>query len=314
MEENLKTMEKFFEIDLKIKNLLVKMKPERINYDVYYNVKYVDNLLKILKIIKKLFLNIVSMLGLSNEINSIIESKFEQYELKILSCNYNMDKIQKIYETDFLHMTNGLQEEFEKNLFGYNINKNEIFIIKKCKTINDYLHAFHFYMVNDEKFYHKMPVISTKQNFKNWQITLCGKNTELSQMLFENFPEQLDVGLTDILSFEDRILIMIRDKGHSLSIENIIEEDKIRVSYFIPKVCNVEKVNHLKGVDKLDPKKNKFYSSTRGEFLVNKDNFVSELINFIDQVPTDKDIIGNRIDTVIIEEKFISSDINNMNL
>lgn len=291
MEENLKTMEKFFELDLKIKDLLIKMKPERINYDEHYNIKYVDNLLKTLEIIKESFLNIVNMLNLSNEINSIIESKFKQYESKILSCNYDMGKIQKVYETEFLPMTSGLQEKLEKNLFAYNSNRNDIFVMEKCKTINDYLHAFHFYVVNDEDFYHKMPVIDKKININDEEITLCGRSTELSQNLFKSFPKSLDIGPTDILSFEDKMLVMVRDKGHALSIEVTKEDDKLRVNYFIPKACNVEKVNLVRGVDKLDPEKDKFYTSTRGEFVTTYENFSNDIIGFIVSVPTDDDIV-----------------------
>ena len=46
------------------------------------------------------------------------------------------------------------EKELQKNLFGYNINRKEVESFEKCKTINDYLHAFHFYIVNNEKIFH----------------------------------------------------------------------------------------------------------------------------------------------------------------
>lgn len=83
---------------------------------------------------------------------------------------------------------------------------------------------------------------------------------------------------------------MVRDRGHALSIE--IEEEKanIRVRYFIPKVCNIEKVNNVRGVDKLDPSKDNMYSCTKGEFVIKRDKFTSELIEFINSIPTDSDM------------------------
>lgn len=41
MQSNLDAMEKFLELDLKIKELIIKMKPQKINYDSHYIIKYV---------------------------------------------------------------------------------------------------------------------------------------------------------------------------------------------------------------------------------------------------------------------------------
>ena len=55
MDENLEKMQKFFELDLKIKELIIKMKPPKLNYDKHYYMKYVDELLLNLKSIEETY-------------------------------------------------------------------------------------------------------------------------------------------------------------------------------------------------------------------------------------------------------------------
>lgn len=186
-------------------------------------------------------------------------------------------------------MTSGLDKELQKNLFGYNINRKEVESFEKCKTINDYLHAFHFYIVNNEKIFHSMPIIDRKINKDDEPIILFGKENDLSRDLFNKYPVELGTGEVDILSFDDHLLMMIRDVGHALSVDSTIENDNIRVSYFVPKSCNIEKVNKLKGVTKLDPLTSDMFSPTNGEFVCKKEDFTSEMIDFISNVPTDID-------------------------
>ena len=118
---------------------------------------------------------------------------------------------------------------------------------------------------------------------------MFGKENDLSRDLFNKYPVELDTGEVDILSFDDHLLMMVRDVGHALSIDSTIENDNIRVSYFVPKSCNIEKVNKLKGVTKLDPLTSDMFSPTNGEFVCKKEDFTNEIIDFISNVPTDAD-------------------------
>lgn len=224
-------------------------------------------------------------------IKEIIEEKFNEYESKILNCNYDYDRLYAVYEKNILNMTPHLEDILQENFYGASINRNERLVFSKCNTINDILHALHFYVVNNEQYYRGMPVINSKKNSNGYNIVLYGKENELADGLFDNFPDTMDVGSTDILSFDNRMMIMVRDKGHALSLDITKEDDKYRVSYFIPKVCNVEKVNQLRGVTKLNPETSNSFNSTKGEFVVNRGSFSSEIIDFIDCVPTDSDMI-----------------------
>ncbi len=289
MNENYEKLDKFFKIDLKIKDLILKTKPNEKIYDTSGAIKYVDNLIKELDTIKDYFFWIIDTYSMCPYLKDVINNSFNEYNEKLLNSNYDYDKLTRIYQECILKMTSGLDKELQKNLFGYNINRKEVESFEKCKTINDYLHAFHFYIVNNEKIFHSMPIIDRKINKDDEPIILFGKENDLSRDLFNKYPVELGTGEVDILSFDDHLLMMIRDVGHALSVDSTIENDNIRVSYFVPKSCNIEKVNKLKGVTKLDPLTSDMFSPTNGEFVCKKEDFTSEMIDFISNVPTDID-------------------------
>lgn len=289
MNENYEKLDKFFKIDLKIKDLILKTKPNEKIYDTSGAIKYVDNLIKELDTIKDYFFWIIDTYSMCPYLKDVINNSFNEYNEKLLNSNYDYDKLTRIYQECILKMTSGLDKELQKNLFGYNINRKEVKSFEKCKTINDYLHAFYFYIVNNEKIFHSMPIIDRKINKDDEPIILFGKENDLSRDLFNKYPVELGTGEVDILSFDDHLLMMIRDVGHALSVDSTIENDNIRVSYFVPKSCNIEKVNKLKGVTKLDPLTSDMFSPTNGEFVCKKEDFTSEMIDFISNVPTDID-------------------------
>lgn len=289
MNENYEKLDKFFKIDLKIKDLILKTKPNEKTYDTSGAIKYVDNLIKELDTIKDYFFWVIDTYNMSPYLKDVINNSFDEYDEKLLNSNYDYDRLTRIYEECILKMTSGLEKELQKNLFGYNINRKEVKSFEKCKTINYYLHAFHFYIVNNEKIFHSMPIIDRKINKDDEPIILFGKENDLSRDLFNKYPVELGTGEVDILSFDDHLLMMIRDVGHALSVDSTIENDNIRVSYFVPKSCNIEKVNKLKGVTKLDPLTSDMFSPTNGEFVCKKEDFTSEMIDFISNVPTDID-------------------------
>lgn len=289
MNENYEKLDKFFKIDLKIKDLILKTKPNEKTYDTSGAIKYVDNLIKELDTIKDYFFWVIDTYNMSPYLKDVINNSFDEYDEKLLNSNYDYDRLTRIYEECILKMTSGLEEKLQNDLFGFNVNRKEVESFEKCKTINDYLHAFHFYIVNNEKIFHSMPVIDRKINKDDEPIILFGKENDLSRDLFNKYPVELDTGEVDILSFDDHLLMMVRDVGHALSIDSTIENDNIRVSYFVPKSCNIEKVNKLKGVTKLDPLTSDMFSPTNGEFICKKEDFTNEIIDFISNVPTDAD-------------------------
>lgn len=79
---------------------------------------------------------------------------------------------------------------------------------------------------------------------------------------------------------------MVRDRGHALSIEVDIENDKCMVRYHIPKICNTKMVNELKGVKEVDNQS----SYTIGMFETKKELIGLEIYDLISNVPMDIDM------------------------
>ena len=288
-------MEKFLKLDLMIKDLIIKIKPPMLNYNKDAYIKYVDDLFIVLDKIKNTFDYFVDYLEMNSSIKDLVKNKFSNYKERFLTCNYDYDRLKKEYEHSISSMTPGIIDAVGSNFFGYSFDENEKGVLMQCNTINDMLHAFHHYLINNEKFYDRVPVIETKILNPEYheKLILCGKENQTARDLFNNFPSEVETLQANILSLDNIILIMIRDLGHCLSIEITKENNNYRVKYFIPKACNIDKINALKGVDKLDPKTADIFSFTKGEFVTNEDNLTSEIVEFIKSVPSDKDIVHN---------------------
>ena len=68
-----------------------------------------------------------------------------------------------------------------------------------------------------------------------------------------------------------------------------LNKDNARIEYFIPKICNVEMVNKIPGVNKV----NDDSIGTTGAIEVEVKDLPTALFNFISMVPTDMDIVHN---------------------
>lgn len=144
--------------------------------------------------------------------------------------------------------------------------------------------------MNNENIYQAVNELSTKENEYKESISLRGdSNNELANGIFANFPLSIGCGKTDIVALKNKTLIMIRDLGHALTIEVEEYQDGIMVRYFIPKLCNIDKINMLPGINKVAPG-SEMNAGARGEFLTSKENVLSDLYSFISKVPTDLDI------------------------
>lgn len=283
-------LEKFFELDLKVKKLIESSRPN------IYNSRSVDienDLLKANEISRNALnqMLLIANFNIKEDFNEI----FDRIKYNILDCNYNIDKLNFAYENFFLKMTNGFEDLLEKCIYGYNTWINLYEPLSKCNTINDMLHYVHFYVINNLELFQSMNLIEEKNNKSDWRAyRLFGRDTKFAREVFDNLPnDETDV---NVVSFNKHLLILIRDRGHALSID--IEEENnndFRVSYFIPKICNIDKVNKLKGVKKIDSISKTRYDSTHGEFTCKKNELCEELDGFIKSVPTDDDMTFNNI-------------------
>lgn len=293
--KTIQELERFFELDLKVKKLIEVSRPNLYDADP---VEIESKLMSSVNSTRLMLNQMVLLSGLD------LEEEFDELHENILNdiknCNYNINKLESVYENDFLRMTNGFEDSLEKNIFGY-CNKEKIYIpLERCKTINDMLHYVHFYVMNNEDTFKNMNEIDVKkQDDKVEWMTykLYGKDTEIARDIFNKLPE--NEARIDEVSFDNHIILMVRDRGHALTIDVQNELDHYRVSYYIPKICNIDMVNSLKGISKVDPNKKSDFDSAHGEFVVDKSSVGDEINKLITSVPTDEDI-----KRVSIEEMF----------
>lgn len=85
--------------------------------------------------------------------------------------------------------------------------------------------------------------------------------------------------------------MMIRDRGHALSIEIDTREENALVNYFVPKLCNEDMISKLKGLNKID----ELSKTATGMFEVPKEELSEKLFEFIEAVPMDKDMFFEEI-------------------
>lgn len=293
--KTIQELERFFELDLKVKKLIEVSRPNLYDADP---VEIESKLMSSVNSTRLMLNQMVLLSGLD------LEEEFDELHENILSdiknCNYNINKLESVYENDFLRMTNGFEDSLEKNIFGF-CNKANIYIpLEHCKTINDMLHYVHFYVMNNEDTFKNMNVIDVKKQDDEveWMnYKLYGKDTEIARDIFNKLPE--NEPRIDEVSFDNHIILMVRDRGHALTIDVQNELDHYRVSYYIPKICNIDMVNSLKGISKVDPNKKSDFDSAHGEFAVDKSSVGDEINKLITSVPTDEDI-----KRVSIEEMF----------
>jgi len=281
---NLAKIIEFFKDDTEIKKLMIEAAPKE-EYE-YRPEKYAKLLKETIEYIKYhicRMLNSFFQMGLKDA-----EEFFNHILNRLYSCGENYYKLQEFYTTYISNMRPVLVDEVGKNCIGYYLWSGVS--LNKATSVNELLHIIHQTVTNDEYLYNRMPQIETKENESNKTITLYGEKTELADSIFQAIPSDLFVGKTDILSFMGQLLIMIRDRGHALSIEiSKDEQDRYFVNYFIPKICNVEMVNMLKGVHPVDENSN-YTNYTRGVFQTTESELPFELVDFISKVPTDMDM------------------------
>jgi hypothetical protein len=272
-------------IKLTNSELVENLKKEIQRYNNEYIGEYVDKLFQALNDIEYYINDIIEKYNFSKEDKSYFSKFIKVLKDELIKCGYNFNKLTTFYNVFFSNMSELLLKKVGEECFGYSLSLGVP--LSEAKSLNEILHVIHQTIINNDENLKSLPKIQEKTNNFSFPITLYGRDNEVAKNIFENFPLQLDCGYTDIVSLKNNeIIIMVRDRGHALSIEIEKENDVYYVKYFIPKICNVDMVNKLKGVDKVD--KNSKY--TVGIFKSTLEDLPNELYNFISKVPTDEDI------------------------
>ena len=283
MQENLDKMEKFFKYNLEIKRLLHSIVPVELNgYNKEYIMEYSDKLFQAINDIEYYINVTLENFEFSSNDKDYFKKFIKALKKELIKYGYKYSKLKKFYEVCFSRMSETLIDKVGREIAGGYVDFGVP--LKEAKTINEILHIIHRTIVNNENNYRNLPVLASKQNHEGNNITLYGKDSELAKQIFKAIPYEISSDYVEIMSLSnDKIILMIRDIGHALSIEIEKGNDKYYVNYFIPKICNVEMVNNLRGVNKVT-EKSRF---TVGMFETSMEKLPFELVDFISKVPAD---------------------------
>lgn len=287
--EKLKNFEKFvnfFKKDAAIKKTLVGLTPTEDDY--YDPVSYQDRLCKGFEDISFDLHGIMQDYYQSEE----IEKRLKSIQISVTHSS-GYEELKDTYREDFADMRSSFVNDVKKETVGYYLWGNAHSLDRKAKSINEILHLIHSSIVNNENILQSLPVLASKDD---GEVRLYGTEKTDSLVAREIFEliKGVDASSTiDIVSLKDRILMMARDRGHALTMD--IQKDpngKYYANYFIPKICNVEKVNQLPGVSKIAVEdRDQTKDAATGTFAIDGENVAQSVVDFIDTVPTDDDIV-----------------------
>ena len=286
-DEKTRRLKYFFGIDNEIKYEMYHSAPPGL-FQYFDEEKYCDKLEDSLKyMFQELKRSIQDFFGPY----STLYLKAQQIEVetihKFYQCGYSKKKLREFYNNYISYMDPNFVDLVKKSCVGYTIDERNLDPIGSIKTINELLHYLHYYVMNSDNILQSLPVIDEKKVDNNYYIRLRGNDNEFFHSIFSNFPNEIDIGTTDMIVLdENKLLMMIRDRGHATTIEITIEGTKAKVDYFIPKLCNVDMINALPGVNKVNPNS----SGATGSFVTEKDALSRSLYIFISMIPMDKDM------------------------
>lgn len=293
--KNLEAMKEFFERDMKIKETLMSLAPtEADDYDELSRMEYVDKLEKGLDSLEYDTLASIKKFGFGEELNNTIREYFANKKKSMAVGKYEAGICQKIYNSEFASMSENFIEEVKEGFVGYAFFSNPSKLpgfVKKAKTVNELLHSIYSSIVNNDEILESMPQKGTKRNTIEEPITLYGEENEVAEKIFKEFPLEMDCGITDIVSLKNKVLMMIRDRGHALTIDmDTTNPKEVEVKYFVPKLCNEEMIRKLPGINESSITK----SGASGFFVSDKDKITKDLFDFIEKVPTDGDMVFDK--------------------
>ena len=282
----------FFKKDSSIKHTLTELAPNEQDFYGDGATEYADKLYEgtrdTISDIKSIMRNFYP--------SETLEERFKQIEADVINAGANPQKLTSVYQKDFASMSKEFNDGVRQEVSGYYLHSNPHQFDAKVTSVNEALHLIHSSIVNDEKLLQSLPVLDNAEDHYD-RTTLYGLPASTNPVAKEIFDQikNGDESLTDIVSLPDRTLMMVRDRGHALTIdiEKDAKDDRFYVNYFIPKICNVDKINMLPGVRRVAKKEGEQQARefTTGVFDVeNEADVASAVTDFVKMVPTDHDI------------------------
>lgn len=264
--ETLLALKDFFRLNMATKDEMMRLAPEKADmYSEESRIDYADKVFKGYKDMEWRFLKINEEFHLVEP--EKIENFFEEGEKKFAIPIYDAEAV-------------------KKQCFGYGLNDSGE-VIGQAQSVNELLHAYHSVIMNNEEILQKVPALAKKREGAFDEIVLRGEEGEIGQRIFEAIPEEIDAGSIDIVSVDERAIMMVRDRGHALLVQAEPFEagsQKVLVNYNIPKIINRQMIEKLPGIDKITD------AGANGKFLCGADEVGEKVKEFVEMVPTDADM------------------------
>lgn len=284
--ETLMALKDFFRLDMATKNEMMRLAPEEADmYSEESRIDYANKVFDGYKGMEWRFQKINEEFNLTAP--ETIERFFKEGEKNFAIGKYDTESVQGLYRENITKMRTEFVEEVKKQCFGYGINDSGE-VLEQAQSVNELLHACHGAIMNNEEILQRVPALATKRAGGMDAVVLRGDRGEIAQQIFEAIPEEIDTGPIDIVSVDERAIMMVRDRGHALLIQAEEFEPgskKVLVNYNIPKIINRGMIERLPGVDKITDE------GANGQFLCGADEVGSKVKEFIEMVPTDSDMV-----------------------
>lgn len=286
---DLQAFKNFFKIDLRIKRELMQAAPSQTDdFDEGSRMKYVDDAYHTYKDFRSDFAQIEQDFHLGETVQRCTDEFFRRGAEHFAPSRYDASITKKIYQEEFTDMRRDFIEKVKNKFVGYKLVRGNLgAMIAGSRSVNELLHAYHSFIMNNENILQNVPPVSSKENSSGYSIVLRGEETALSKQLFDSISDDLNIGDTDIVSADENIMMMVRNRGHALTISaepDGAQPDKMWVEYNVPKLCNIEKIKALPGLSGCTE------NGASGGFFVSRNEFGSKISEFIVRVPNDKDM------------------------
>ncbi|MBR0468068.1 hypothetical protein IJJ53_04210 [Candidatus Saccharibacteria bacterium] len=180
-----------------------------------------------------------------------INDRLAAIKQDVVESGADFSKLSAVYQRDFSDMSESFVRQVQEQNKGYYLWRDPHSLGQKAKSINEILHLIHSSIVNDENILQSLPILAKNESNYEPGVTLYGTPetfNPIAKDIYDGFKDD-PYAMADIVSIKDRILMMVRDSGHALTVDIQKDSDgKYYVKYFVPKICNVDKVNRLPGV------------------------------------------------------------------
>lgn len=283
--KNFKKIENFFKIDLIIKNLINNTFPNNADRNNPSEIiSYVQKLNETIDRIELLFLRIVRSFEFGSNIEEYIENTFKKYQQQVLECGYNYYRLEQTFIKIFTSMSPELVKKVNEEIIGYSCFIDLEDILSQSTSINEILHVFHTYVVNNENI-----LQSSMMQLEKGRTRLYGEKTPIATSIFDGLDNFMADSEKTILSISDNhIIIMLRDFGHATTLDINIDKENAWIDYFIPKVCNYLMVNSLPGIRKIE--EGTYFPTAKGMIVVKTADLAHYINDFIKKIPTDNEM------------------------